>query len=301
MTTPSNALPEPTAFGWRRLLYWSVRRELWENRAVYLAPMAIAAFALFGIALSTIALPHALRAIAAGDAKRAAVLMGPYAFVAFAVMATAFFVAVFYSLAALHAERRDRSILFWKSLPVSDLTTVLSKAAIPILVIPAITVAVTFAAQVAILVLTTLVTLLNGLDPNLLWSHLHLGLMWVALPYGLLVDALWTAPIYAWFILVSAWAKRMPILWAMVPFVVPAMVERGAFGTAHIGSFLGRRLFGGFNQAFSLDGMGKAPIGKLGDLDPLRAFAMPDIWLGLAVAAAFLAMAAWLRRRREPI
>ena len=58
---------------------------------------------------------------------------------------------MFYCLDALYGERRDRSILFWKSLPVSDLTTVLSKASIPIVVLPLLTFAVTVATQLIML------------------------------------------------------------------------------------------------------------------------------------------------------
>ena len=292
---------EPATFPWKRVFYWSVRRELWENRAIYLAPLAIAGVALLGVFLSSFALPHTLSAIAAGDVGRVGRLMGPYTFVALAVMVTEFFVAVFYSLSALQNERRDRSILFWKSLPVSDLTTVLSKASIPLVIVPIVTFAVIVAAQLAILAWTTVVTLLNGIDPTLLWSHLDLSVMWLALPWGLFVDTLWTAPVFAWFILVSGWAKRMPILWAMVPFVVPAMLESGAFGTSHIGAFLGRRVFGGFDLAFSVGGEGLAPIGKVSDIALLKVFTTPGLWGGLIVAAALLAAAVWLRRRREPI
>lgn len=292
---------EPTPFTFKRVFYWSVRRELWENRAIYMAPLVIAGIALFGVFLSTFALPHTLRAIQAGDVRQAARLMGPYSFVALAVMMTEFFVAVSYCLGALHGERRDRSMLFWKSLPVSDFTTVVSKAAIPLLVVPVVTFAIIVASQLAILIWSTVLALLNGLDPMLLWRHLDLSVMWVVLPYGLVVDTLWTAPIFAWFILVSGWAKRMPILWAVAPFVVPAMFEAGAFGTSHIGSFLSRRFFGGFGEAFSIGGDGKTAIHSLGDIDPVRVFSSPDIWVGLAVAAALLAAAVWLRRRREPI
>lgn len=292
---------EPAVIPWKKVFYWSVRRELWENRAIYMAPLVIAGVALFGVFLSTFGLPHALRAIEAGDAGQAARLMGPYSFVALAVIMTEFFVAVSYCLGALHGERRDRSMLFWKSLPVSDFTTVMSKAAIPLLVVPVVTFAIILASQLAILIWSTVVTLLNGLDPMLLWRHVDLSVMWVVLPYGLVVDTLWTAPIFAWFILVSGWAKRMPILWAVVPFAVPAMLEAGAFGTSHIGSFLSRRFFGGFGEAFSIGGKGRAAVNSVGDIDPVRVFTSPDIWLGLAVAAALLAAAVWLRRRREPI
>jgi ABC-2 type transport system permease protein len=290
----------PAAFSWRRLFYWSVRRELWENRSVYIAPLAMAAFGLLGVLLSTITLPSYLRAIADGTAK-AGRLMAPYSFLAFSVMAVQFFVAVFYSLGALHGERRDRSILFWKSLPVSDLITVLSKAAIPMAVVPVITFAIVFGAQSSMAIWSTLVSLVNGLSPAVLWSHLDLTTMWVVLPYGLVVNALWQAPVFAWFILVSGWARRTPILWALGPFVAAALVEAGAHRTSHIGQFLGERIFGGFAEAYSIKGDGGKAIEYVTQLNPARTFSLPELWIGLAAAAAMLAAAVWLRRRREPI
>ena len=62
----------------------------------------------------------------------------PYDIAAMMIIITAFIIGVFYCLDALHSERRDRSILFWKSLPVSDLTTVLSKASVPLAILPLI-------------------------------------------------------------------------------------------------------------------------------------------------------------------
>lgn len=291
----------PAVLPWRRLFYWSVRRELWENRAIYLAPLVMGGVALIGVMLSTLALPRVLRAVARGDAKHTEALMGAYSFAAVAIMITGLFVALFYCLSALHSERRDRSILFWKSLPVSDLMTVLSKAAIPIVVTPAVTFALIVAAQVVIYVWSTVVTLLSGHNFSLYLSHVHLALMWTVLPYGLVVNALWQAPIYAWFLLVSGWARRVPILWALGAAVVPSVIERGAFGTAHIAHFMSERFFGGFGEAFSVGGKGKAPIHEFSDIDPLRTFSSPELWGGLIVAAAFLAAAVWLRRRREPI
>ena len=309
MTSPSDAIDEPvvapqdaapTGFSWRRLFYWSVRRELGENRSVYIAPLAMVAFGLVGVLLSTIALPNYLRAIADGTAK-AGKLMQPYSFLAFSVMVVQFFVAVFYSLGALHGERRDRSILFWKSLPVSDVITVLAKAAIPMAVVPVITFAIIFSAQLVMALWSTLVSLVNGMSPTVLWSHLDLTTMWVVLPYGLVVNALWQAPVFAWFILVSCWARRTPVLWALGPFVAPALLEAGAHRTSHIGKFLGERVFGGFAEAYSIKGDGGKAIEYITQLNPARTFSLPDIWIGLAAAAAMLAAAVWLRRRREPI
>src|ERR1700719_463324 len=122
-----------------RPMYWSVRRELWENRSIYIAPLIVAAVQVFGFAISTIGLAERRRAVLLLDsAKQRAAIEIPYDMAAMMMIFTVFIVGVFYCLDALYGERRDRSILFWKSLPVSDLTTVLSKVTIPLVVLPVI-------------------------------------------------------------------------------------------------------------------------------------------------------------------
>ena len=167
MNTQSNPMPEspldsqaiaPRTMSATRPMYWSVRRELWENRSIYIAPLAVAAVVLFGFLISTIRLPRRMRArVGAHPVKQQALLAQPYSHRAMLIMVTAFIVGVFYSLDALHGERRDRSILFWKSLPVSDLTTVLSKASIPLVVLPLLAFAITVAAQLIMRLLSTAV------------------------------------------------------------------------------------------------------------------------------------------------
>src|SRR5271165_2057108 len=133
MSTQSNAMSEsfqaqsvaPAAIPATRALYWSVRRELWENRSIYIAPLAVAAVALFTFSMSAIAGIWE-KALRLDPAQPRAAVAQPYDITAGMMMLTAIVVSVFYCLEALHAERRDRSILLWKSLPVSDLTTVLA-------------------------------------------------------------------------------------------------------------------------------------------------------------------------------
>src|SRR5437870_6458459 len=141
MNMPSNALQKSggtTNPGYKaatQRFYWSMRRELWENRSIYIAPLMVAIVVLFGFLVSTIGLPERRRAVLLLDpAKARAAIEAPYDMAAIMLILTAFIVGVFYCLDALHGERRDRSILFWKSLPVSDLTTLLSKATIPLVV-----------------------------------------------------------------------------------------------------------------------------------------------------------------------
>jgi ABC-2 type transport system permease protein len=306
MTMPSDAAPavafEPRAATPRtpaatRPFYWSVRREIWENRSLYLAPLAVAALVLVGFLISAIGMPHRrLQTLTLPLDRQIAVISQPYDFAEMALIGAMVIVAVAYCVSALHTERRDRSILFWKSLPVSDLTTVLSKAAIPTVVLPAITAAVILLTHMAILLFSTVILLLGGVSPAV---PLQMFTVPVSMIYGLVTMALWYAPIYAWLLLVSAWARRSPFLWAVLPPAALCLVEKLAFNTHHLASFLGHRLSGGGSEAFI--GKGHGMNADITQLNPGGFLASPGVWLGLVFAAACLAGAVWLRRRREPI
>ena len=208
--------------------YSSVQRELWESRSVYIAPVAVAGLFLFGFLINAVRGPQRLG------------IERPYDFVALMLMAISFLVAVFYCLDALYGERRDRSILFWKSLPVSDGTTVLSKMSIPVVVVPLVTFAITVATHIAMLLLS--IAILGAA----LWNEVPLTHIWGMLFTHLMAGhGLWYAPIYAWFLLVSAWARRAPLLWAVLPPLAVAAVEKIAFNTSHVAAILQHRFLGG--------------------------------------------------------
>lgn len=287
--------PAPAALPRIRLFYWSVRRELWEHRVVYVAPLAVAAVALVGFVLGAYHLPDAVEAASAGARRAGAGLALPFHFTAFAVFAAGLLAAVFYCQGALHTERRDRSILFWKSLPVSDLTTVAAKMAVPILVTPVVVFATVVAAHLVMLILATLVVAASGQAPSALWVHLPVLHTWEMLLRGLPIITLWYAPLYAWLILVSAWAKRAPLLWAVAAPLGLALVEKLALGTSLVWSWLGLRMIGPFQAAYLQGQQEAVHIANPVDWD------QPHIWIGLALAAVFLAAAIRLRRSSEPI
>jgi len=300
MNTQSNAIPESAlnsrAMSPTRPLYWSVRRELWEYRSIYLAPLAIAGVVLLGFVIATLG-----RAMATQDlARRAAVLREPADFAELLIMGAAFLVGIFYSLEALHGERRDRSILFWKSLPVSDVTTVLAKASIPIVVIPLLSFAITFAVQLIMLLLSSAVMAGSGLHAAVLWTQPSMFQRSVALLYHLVaVHGLWYAPIYAWMLLVSGWARRAPFLWASLPLAAIGIVEKLVFSTSHFANLLMSRISG--SEAGGDFSKGSTSMDHMMELTPGRFLSSPGLWIGLAVAAAFLAAAIRLRRYREPL
>lgn len=289
---------------WRtqvRSFYWLLRRELWEHRVLYIAPAVVAGFGILGTLAGSLHLSNAERAARLADPASTYDYMEPYGFVAGTVFLSGVVVSILYCLAALYGERRDRSILFWKSLPVSDLMTVLSKAAVPAFMMPVIVFALVVVAQLVIVALTSLIWLANGFDPRLMWAELDLPYLWTVLAYGLTFMTLWHAPVFAWMLLVSAWARRVPFLWAAAPLVAIAVVGRLGFGAGASFDLLANRVVGGFTGPFTVGSRGEAPVSKLADLDPARLYGQPGVWIGLIVAAAFLFAAIRLRRTRGPI
>jgi ABC-2 type transport system permease protein len=281
-------------------LYWSIRRELWENRSIYLAPLLVAAVVLFACFVSTVGLVNRMRAASALDpAQRHAAIMQPFSVAPAPIMATTFLVGIFYALEALYGERRDRSILFWKSLPVSDRTTVLAKASIPFVVLPLIGFALSYVTQLLLMLLSTAVLLAHGMSPAPLWAEFRLFQGPLVMIYGLAAHTLWFAPIYGWLLLISAWARRTPVLWAGLPLLAVAVLEKVIFNTTHFVALLKYRVVGAMTEAFAAEPNGN--FGRFTQLEPLRFLSTPGLWIGLLVAAMLLAIAARLRRGREPI
>src|SRR4051794_6487825 len=212
MNIPANAIPEarsnahviaPAEIAPTRLLYWALRRELWEYRSLYLAPLAVAAVFLIGFTISMYSLPAKLRMAAALDPRRLHEFIAqPYESAALMLMGVSFIVALYYSAEALHSERRDRSILFWKSLPVSDLTTVLVKASIPIVILQLITFAVLAVTHIIMLLLSSAGLGASGESVSTLWSGLPLlSIWWMMFAHLVGGHGLWYAPFYGYLML----------------------------------------------------------------------------------------------------
>ena len=310
MSSQSNVMPESSlraqgiaasATPAARLMYWSVRRELWENRVIYVAPVAVACIFLFGFSISILHLLAEMHAAPWLDLMQQRQLFGqPYEFAEDLIMGTALLVGLFYSADALYGERRDRSILFWKSAPVSDLVTVLSKAAIPMVILPLLAFAITVLTQWIMLMISSAVLLGSGQNVAILWSRVGIFHRWPMLLFHFLcIHGLWQSPIYAWLLLISVWARRVPILWATLPPLAISIVEKVAFNTVYFGSLIGNRFTGGSEGTAIMEhGRQMDPMTLFA---PLHFFINPGLWIGLAVTAAFLTAAIRLRRYRGPI
>lgn len=299
-----------------RPFYWSVRRELWENRSLLIAPLVaggIVVLALLGMIV---------RGLTSGDVPDLSTIppevlgqgaTAVYAGIAYAVSIVMHITVFFYALDALQGERKDRSVLFWKSMPISDTTTVLSKLFTALIVSGAVVIAVALATQIVVLLLATVVALIGGVNPLHMWGG-QLLQMTVAIVYWQITIALWYAPVVGWLLLVSAWAKRVTILWAVFIPLGIAIFERVAIGTKYVQSMINYRITDPVFEQFRSHARGaELTVGSEGvkahgiagrvfdGIDPVAFLSNPWLWVGLVAAAGFIAAAIWMRRYREPL
>lgn len=285
----------------RQPYFWSVRREVWEHRSLWCAPLCAAGCVLFGFLVSLARTPHTLKVISKlTPEKLMAIRFAPFGIAAVAIILTSVVVGIFYCLGTLYNERRDRSILFWKSMPVSDLTTLLSKITVPMVVLPLVALVVIFATEILMYLLDSAAYASRGGAFAQLWSTVPLTRIWACVAYGIFTLTLWHAPLYGYLLALSAWVKKGPFLWAIVPPIGLSVFEKVAFDTSYISNAIHDRLFGSFGAAFS-GGVANKTTLHLPEMDPGKFFTSPGLWIGLVVAAGLFALAVWLRRRREPM
>src|SRR4029077_11621628 len=181
--------------------------------------------------------------------------------------------------------------------PISDLTTVLSKACVPLLILPAVVFAIVVVTQFIVLLISTAVLIPSGLAGTS-WANFNLLQQSAILLYGLIVIALWHAPIYGWALLISGIARRATFLWAVLPPLAIAIFEKITFNTNYFWGLLRNRLLDAGDTAFHFQMHRGLSIDHL---TPARFLSSPGLWLGLLVAAVFLAAAVRLRRYRGPL
>ncbi len=286
---------------------WLVRREFWENRAIWMIPAVIGGLmvliALFGrVDLMSISPQMPVQAVGGGFL----LAVGATFFAVMSIYST------WYLLDCLYADRKDRSVLFWKSMPISDTTTVLSKLATALIVIPAVYFA---GADLTTLIMAFIVSVRwsASIDGALWHANLWLQLQTLWL-YMIATTALWYLPIAAYLLVVSAWAKRAVMLWSLLPPLTLVLAERWFFNSHVIADVLGKRLLGYPAQAFRDDPGSSSWVTTVVDNDTITTpisiwgffnvggfFSSAETWIGIAVGAALIVCAIQLRTRRTEI
>jgi ABC-2 type transport system permease protein len=314
-----------------------VRREFWEHRSLWIAPLVwagiiivLSAWAFFvvipnhapeGVLEATnVEEMHGLSDADREEVRKALQTANdhqvPKATISFSFLGISALISVFaiivvffYLIDCLFTERRDRSILFWKSLPLSDTQIVLSKLAVALIVVP---VGVVLLAAVTQFVLFGLFWLQfhDTLIGNVLgdWNFVAWFNALVVELAILLCGVMWYAPIAAYFLLLSVWARKLVFLWAIVPLAALPALEGVFFQSTNVAEFIGRR-FVGFVEAMHLDerafSMGRHDVAgpHIGDIlarvDVSGVLLSAEAWMGLVAAAIMVYVTIRIRRYRD--
>lgn len=294
-----------------------VRRELWEHRAIYIAPLVIAlVMSLMSLTgqVTISAFGHEvdlaiIGASSAGEIERQAAITAILMVFTSIFALGAWILMIFYSLDALYAERRDKSILFWRSLPVTDAETVISKLLTAVLVIPLTAFAFVVVTHLLNLILWSIWLSIQGGDAgHLLWSAAPLFDNWAATLIIAVAMPLWLSPLIGWFLFVSAFTRRSPLLIAFLPMFVVPMLEKMVSSTSLFWDAIFVRsvrppLFKGIDvsRIFDEDNFQIAAdtASLLAKIDLARFLSSPSMWLGLVVCGLFTTAAIYIRRYRD--
>jgi ABC-2 type transport system permease protein len=297
--------------------FWLIRREIWEHKAIWIAPLIVLACLLLLVVTGHVHLgpigalgdSTAFDDISREDQVKLLVIV--YAGLALVIGMVMGIIAFFYSVDSLYADRRDRSVLFWKSLPLSDAETVLSKFAVAAVVIPIVTLVAAVFAQFVVAAGGSITLAMSGMPGSVMWQPEAIGGGMLVALLWCITAVFWYAPVIAYLMLASAWAPRAPFLWAVLPPVAVTVLERVVVYSDHVGGFIADRLFGlyrllGPSQSVDAD-LDDSEVGvelaKLAEVDlagNLRDFYVsPDLWLGVVAAGLLLAAAMWVRRYRD--
>ena len=295
---------------------WLIRREIWEHKAIWVAPLVVLACLLLAVLTGNV---H-LGPIGSMDAStslgnlpeetQVKLLLIAYAGLALVVYMVMGIVGFFYALDSLYADRRDRSVLFWKSLPLSDAETVLSKFAVAAIVIPVVAFVGAVFAQFIIAGGGAAKLAAAGHAAGIMWQPeallggIGLAMMWCV------TAIVWYSPVIAYLMLASAWAPKGPFLWAVLPPVGISLLEIVLLRTSHAKDFITDRLFGLYRllgtqeqRAAESAGAVRDQVTKLSNIDLMASlkhfYTSPELWLGVVAAGLLLAAAMWVRRYRD--
>lgn len=293
-----------------RSFIWLIKREFWEHRGrLVITPLVIATILILGVLIS--ALRFGALSVDFGPVQfgrmdgvaRSGVQFGFLVAVAAIFAFVMIFVIAYYVLDALYAERRDRSVLFWKSMPLSDVETVLSKLAVASLVAPAFSTLVAIVTGAIMMLIMSVTFSAHGGDFGLVWRAIPIFDNVILVLYSLVVWSLWYVPVVAWGLLASAWARRAPFLWATVPVAAAVVFEYLAFRTNYLVQLIEHSTEDGLRLAFAipvLQGRGVTEAVSVFDLmTPIRFFGSADVWVGVMIAALLVAATVWVRRYRD--
>ncbi|QGX38776.1 hypothetical protein [Permianibacter aggregans] len=213
-------------------------------------------------------------------------------------------VTFFYFLACMYEERKDRSIYFWRSMPISDWHSTFSKVVTGVVIYPAIVLAAAAVVHLIVMIIGTIAAWNFGVSAwDTLWAPSALPVFWFKSLIGYWAMMLWAAPILMYFLLLGAATKR-PLLFAVLTPPAVMLVEKLLFDTHVFGTWLGER-FRGIAAILWQDMQamadGEPVFPNVGYSQGAELLGNGQFWLGLVIAGLLMFGSVYARKRLQEV
>ena len=210
----------------------------------------------------------------------------------FPILLTVGFGLLAYSLSTFADERKDRSLIFWRSLPVSDLTTVLSKVFTVTLVVPLMVLPYIILLQLVSMTSASIFFATNDIVSfGWLWGS-YIFTDWFRIIFSLWAQSLWSLPLFLWLMLAGTYAAR-PIAGAIVPPVILIVLEGIIFKTNLVLTFIENRI-GFWSRADSFP-KEYQELRVVDVSDILLLFSTQAFWIGILASVILVAGIVYVR------
>jgi len=295
-----------------------VKREIWEHRSLYVTP-AVVGLVLVLLALTALVFASDYQELVdifivgaqniVGDAERRAAMFALLVGNTIPFLFAGAILTIFYALDSLYAERKNKSILFWRSLPITDAETVISKLLAAAVAIPLIAFPVIIVTHLLILFIAgVFISIEGGSSMFLVWKSAPIFDFWTGILIITILLPIWFSPFIGWFLFVSAWTKRSPLLMASLPLIMVPTLEYWVFRTHLVADAMQTRfeqlpIFKGFDPEVFFNERelvaSADAISLLGIIDVGKFLASPQMWAGVVVCGLFITAAIYVRRYRD--
>ncbi len=295
-----------------------IRREVWEHRSLYVTPAVVGLIMVLTL-LTAFVFASGYQEIVdlgimgaqniAGETERRAALLAILVGNTAPFLFAGSILTIFYCLDSLYAERKNKSILFWRSLPITDAETIISKLLTAVLAVPLIAFVVIMITHLLILLMTSIfVSIEGGSSLFMIWKSAPLFDVWVGMLVIIILLPIWFSPFIGWFLFVSAWTKRSPLLTAFLPLILLPTLEYWVFRTHLIFDAIKTRfehlpMFKGIDPETLFDEheliANADAISLIAYVDVGKFLASPQMWAGIVVAGLFITAAIYVRRYRD--
>lgn len=206
------------------------------------------------------------------------------------------FAILAFSLTTFFDERKDKSIIFWRSLPVSDSFTVFSKLLVATVIAPLLLIPPLLVLHLISVTVGSIFFVVADIVP-FLWSwEAYPFFDWVRVILSLWMQSLWSLPVITWIMLTGAYSRK-PVIAALLPPVVLTVCEEVAFSSSQFFDSLMERLQPWSRSENFPKDYENLRVAEINDIPLL--FSMTEFWMGILVSLVFIFFTIYFRSKSD--